>query len=116
MKLEPGVIVRNLVCPSSYDLGEELRIVLLSSTEGEDKPLKYPTLFNGADIAAITKMDLAIAADFDLTAAHRNIQSVRPGMHVLEVSSKTGQRMDEAISFPHAQREASRAAALRKTQ
>jgi hydrogenase nickel incorporation protein HypB len=108
--------VGNLVCPSSYDLGEELRLVLLSTTEGEDKPLKYPTIFSGADVAVITKMDLATAADFDLAAAHRNIQSVRPGMHVLEVSSKTGQGMDEALSFLHAQREASRGAVIRTVQ
>ena len=106
--------VGNLVCPSSYDLGEELRLVLLSTTEGEDKPLKYPTIFNGADIAVITKMDLAAAAEFDLAATHRNIQSVRPGMRVMEVSSKTGQGMDEAISFLHTQLEASRAAAAQK--
>jgi hydrogenase nickel incorporation protein HypB len=105
--------VGNLVCPSSYDLGEELRIVLLSTTEGEDKPLKYPTIFNGADVAVITKMDLAAAAEFDLAAARRNIESVRPGMRVFEVSSKTGQGMDEALSFLQTQLEASRMAAMR---
>ena len=57
--------VGNLVCPSSYDLGEDLRLVLLSVTEGEDKPLKYPTIFNSADVAVITKMDLAAAVDFN---------------------------------------------------
>lgn len=102
--------VGNLVCPSSYDLGEELRIVLLSTTEGEDKPLKYPTIFNGADVAVITKMDLAAAAEFDLEAARRNIQNVRPGMRVFEVSSKTGQGMDDFAAFLGAQREASRMA------
>jgi hydrogenase nickel incorporation protein HypB len=91
--------VGNLVCPSSYDLGEALRIVLLSATEGEDKPLKYPTIFNTADVAIITKMDLASAAEFDLPTAHRNIQSVRPNMRVYEISSKTGQGMDEVISL-----------------
>jgi hydrogenase nickel incorporation protein HypB len=91
--------VGNLVCPSSYDLGEQLRFVLLSATEGEDKPLKYPTIFNTADVALITKMDLALAAEFDSSAAHRNIQSVRPGMRVLEVSSKTGQGMENAITI-----------------
>jgi hydrogenase nickel incorporation protein HypB len=91
--------VGNLVCPSSYDLGEELRVVLLSTTEGEDKPLKYPTIFNGADVAIITKMDLAEAADFNLDIARRNIQSVRPGMTIFEVSSKSGQGMDEFASF-----------------
>ena len=87
--------VGNLVCPSSYDLGENLRIVLMSVTEGEDKPLKYPTIFNTADVAVITKMDLAAAVEFDLPGAHHNIQSVRPGMEVLEVSAKTGEGLEE---------------------
>jgi len=82
--------VGNMVCPSSYDLGENLRIVLLSTTEGEDKPLKYPTIFNTSDVAVITKMDLASVVDFDLEAARTNIQHVRPGMKTLEVSVKTG--------------------------
>jgi hydrogenase nickel incorporation protein HypB len=82
--------VGNLVCPASYDLGEALRLVLLSVTEGEDKPLKYPTIFNTADIALVTKIDLAAAVDFDRPAALRNIQAVRPGMPVFEVSAKTG--------------------------
>ena len=85
--------VGNLVCPSSYDLGEHLRLVLLSTTEGEDKPLKYPTIFNTADVAVITKSDLAEAASFDRRAALENIQVVRPGMTVLEVSARTGQGM-----------------------
>src|SRR5947209_3552649 len=80
--------VGNLVCPSSYDLGESLRVVLMSVTEGEDKPLKYPTIFNTADIAIITKTDLAQAVEFDWTAAKRNIDAVRPGMEVIAVSSK----------------------------
>src|SRR6185369_16710051 len=82
--------VGNMVCPSSYDLGENLRIVLLSTTEGEDKPLKYPTIFNTSDVAIITKMDLAAVVEFDLEAARTNIQHVRPGMKTLEVSVKTG--------------------------
>lgn len=86
--------VGNLVCPSSYDLGEQMRFVLLSVTEGEDKPLKYPTIFNTADVALITKIDLAAATDFDLSAARKNILRVRPGMRILEVSSKTGQGME----------------------
>ncbi|HEU4982568.1 MAG TPA: hydrogenase nickel incorporation protein HypB [Acidobacteriaceae bacterium] len=91
--------VGNLVCPSSYDLGEQMRFVLLSCTEGEDKPLKYPTIFNTADAALITKMDLAAAAEFDLPVARRNIQSVRPGMQVLEVSSKTGMGMGDVTEL-----------------
>lgn len=88
--------VGNLVCPSSYDLGEQMRVVLLSSTEGEDKPLKYPTIFNTADVAMITKIDLAEAVEFNREAAHTSILSVRPGMRILEVSAKTGAGMDEA--------------------
>jgi len=86
--------VGNLVCPSSYDLGEDLRLVLMSVTEGEDKPLKYPTIFNSADLAIITKMDLADAVEFDRETACRNIQAVRPGMEVLALSSKDGTGMD----------------------
>ena len=94
--------VGNLVCPSSYDLGEDLRAVLMSTTEGEDKPLKYPTIFNTADIAVITKIDLAAAVEFDVKAVHRNIQTVRPGMRVIEVSAKTGTGLEnwlQAVSL-----------------
>ncbi len=90
--------VGNLVCPSSYDLGEDVRVVLLSVTEGEDKPLKYPNIFNSADIAVITKMDLAEACEFDLEAAERNIRAVRPGMRILRTSSKSGAGMDEWLT------------------
>ena len=98
--------VGNLVCPSSYDLGEDVRVVLLSVTEGEDKPLKYPTIFNSADVAVITKMDLAEACEFDLAAAQRNIQAVRPGMRVLLTSSKSGAGMEEWLEFLVREREA----------
>jgi hydrogenase nickel incorporation protein HypB len=87
--------VGNLVCPATFDLGEQLRLVLFSVTEGEDKPLKYPTIFHTADIAVITKLDLAAAAEFDAAVAHRNIQAVRPGMSVLEVSAKRGDGMGD---------------------
>ena len=85
--------VGNLVCPASYDLGEALRVVLFSVTEGEDKPLKYPTIFNTADLAVVTKMDLADAVEFDLAAAQRSVQAVRPGLDVLTISAKSGQGM-----------------------
>lgn len=91
--------VGNLVCPSSYDLGESLRFVLLSTTEGEDKPLKYPTIFNTADVAVITKMDMAEAAEFDSAAAYKNIESVRPGMRVFLVSAKTGAGMEDVAAL-----------------
>lgn len=90
--------VGNLVCPSSWDLGEDLRVLLCASTEGEDKPLKYPTLINTADLVVLSKMDLAAAVEFDVAAALGNIQQVRPGAHLLQVSAKTGQGMAEWIS------------------
>src|SRR5580765_8071743 len=91
--------VGNLVCPSSYDLGENLRLVLISVTEGEDKPLKYPTIFNSADVAVVTKMDLASAVEFDWHSVYGNIQAVRPGMRVFKLSAKTGQGMAEFLGF-----------------
>ncbi len=91
--------VGNLVCPSSYDLGEHLRLVLMSVTEGEDKPLKYPTIFNGADVAVITKTDLAEAVEFDWAAAEDNIDSVRPGLQILSLSAKNGSGMAEWLEF-----------------
>jgi hydrogenase nickel incorporation protein HypB len=91
--------VGNLVCPSSYDLGENLRLVLLSVTEGEDKPLKYPTIFNSADVAVITKMDLAQAVEFDEVSMKANIQAVRPGMQHFSVSSKTDAGLQEYLQF-----------------
>jgi hydrogenase nickel incorporation protein HypB len=91
--------VGNLVCPSSYDVGEDLRVVLLSVTEGEDKPLKYPTIFNTADLAVFTKMDLESAVEFDLAAAECNVQRVRPGMPLLKVSAKSGAGMNEWLQF-----------------
>jgi hydrogenase nickel incorporation protein HypB len=91
--------VGNLVCPASYDLGEALRLVLMSVTEGEDKPLKYPTIFNTADVAVISKCDLAEAVEFDREAALRNIAAVRPGMTIFEVSAKTGAGMDGWVQY-----------------
>ncbi|MEA2261807.1 MAG: hydrogenase nickel incorporation protein HypB [Acidobacteriaceae bacterium] len=91
--------VGNMVCPASYDLGEDLRLVMLSVTEGEDKPLKYPTIFNSADVAIITKCDLAAAVEFDEGAALANIQAVRPGMPVFLLSAKSGEGMDNYLQF-----------------
>jgi hydrogenase nickel incorporation protein HypB len=91
--------VGNLVCPSSYDLGEDLRLVLISVTEGEDKPLKYPTIFNSADVAVVTKLDLAAAVEFDWPTAYSNIQAVRPGMQVFQLSAKSGEGMQNYLEF-----------------
>jgi hydrogenase nickel incorporation protein HypB len=100
--------VGNLVCPSTFDLGEDLRVVLFSVTEGEDKPLKYPTIFNTADAALITKTDLAAAVEFDRAAAYRSIQSVRPGMEIFEASAKTGEGMDRWLNWLQSRRAAAR--------
>jgi hydrogenase nickel incorporation protein HypB len=89
--------VGNLVCPSSYDLGEDLRLVLISVTEGEDKPLKYPTIFNSADVAVVTKLDLAAAVEFNWETAYNNIQAVRPGMQVFKLSAKSGDGMENYL-------------------
>jgi hydrogenase nickel incorporation protein HypB len=97
--------VGNLVCPTSWDLGESVRLALLSVTEGEDKPLKYPGLFNTCDVAAITKIDLAAACEFDLAAARSNIEAVRPGIRILETSAKTGIGLDEWLGYLAARRE-----------
>jgi hydrogenase nickel incorporation protein HypB len=91
--------VGNLVCPSSYDLGENSRVVLLSVTEGEDKPLKYPSIFQSADAAIITKIDLAEAVEFSSETARRNIQQVRPGIGIFELSAKTGEGTGEWIEW-----------------
>jgi hydrogenase nickel incorporation protein HypB len=85
--------VGNLVCPASYDLGEDVRVVLLSVTEGEDKPLKYPVMFRTAQIVVVNKMDIAEAVGFDREAALRNIRRVAPEAIILEVSARTGQGM-----------------------
>lgn len=91
--------VGNLVCPSSWDLGEDLRVLLFSVTEGEDKPLKYPTLINTADVVVISKIDLAEAVDFNLALALQNVCEVRPGIDVLQVSAKTGEGLDSWVDY-----------------
>jgi len=96
--------VGNLVCPSSYDLGEKIRVVLLSVTEGEDKPLKYPTMFNSADAAVITKMDIAEPCGFDRELALRNINEIRPGIRIFETSAKTGAGLQEWLAYLAAER------------
>ena len=91
--------VGNLVCPASYDLGEKIRVALLSVTEGEDKPLKYPTLYNSADVAVITKIDIADAVGFDRATALKNINEIRPGVRIFETSAKTGAGMTEWLAY-----------------
>jgi hydrogenase nickel incorporation protein HypB len=91
--------VGNLVCPASYDLGEDLRVVLLSVTEGEDKPLKYPPLFQSAGVAVVSKMDLATACDYNREVALANLRRLAPKAQVFETSAKTGKGMDAWCDF-----------------
>lgn len=86
--------VGNLVCPSAFGLGESMRVALISTTEGEDKPLKYPALFSGCDLVVVTKMDLAPYCDFDQDALLRNISAVAGRTPVVMCSSKTGEGID----------------------
>jgi len=91
--------VGNLVCPADYDLGEDLRVVLLSTTEGEDKPLKYPPMFHSAHVAIVTKSDMAVAAGFDRDQALANLKRVSHHAQVLELSAKTGEGMEVWLDF-----------------
>ncbi|MGW1028584.1 hydrogenase nickel incorporation protein HypB [Streptomyces sp. NPDC002577] len=83
--------VGNLVCPASYDLGETLRVVLMSVTEGEDKPLKYPTAFGLANLVVVTKTDIAEAVGFDDRAFTAHVEQVNPGVEVLRTSARSGE-------------------------
>ncbi|HQR66220.1 MAG TPA: hydrogenase nickel incorporation protein HypB [Thermoanaerobaculia bacterium] len=85
--------VGNLICPTSYDLGEDFKVVLLSVTEGEDKPFKYPAIFSKAPVAVLTKIDLLPHVDFDLPAVREQIRTLNPGGVLLETSAKTGAGM-----------------------
>ncbi|TVL93370.1 hydrogenase nickel incorporation protein HypB [Streptomyces sp. SAJ15] len=89
--------VGNLVCPASYDLGETLRVVLMSVTEGEDKPVKYPTAFGSAHLVVLTKTDLAEAVDFDEAAFAAHVDQVNPGVEVLRSSARTGEGVAELL-------------------
>jgi hydrogenase nickel incorporation protein HypB len=91
--------VGNLVCPADYDLGEDLRIVLLSVTEGEDKPVKYPPIFHSANVAVLTKSDLAAAAGFNREQALANLKRISHHAHIFELSAKTGEGMEAWLKF-----------------
>jgi len=91
--------VGNLVCPAEFDLGEDMKVSLLSATEGEDKPLKYPLMFRVCGTAIITKCDLLGVLDFDAAAAADNVRKVNPDARILQTSAKTGQGMDEWIAL-----------------
>ena len=91
--------VGNLVCPSAFDLGESFKIALLSTTEGEDKPVKYPSLFSAAPVVVLTKMDLAPHLDWDAAACRAALRQVRPGVFIFELSAKTGQGMEAWLDY-----------------
>lgn len=91
--------VGNLICPAEYDLGEDLRVVVFSVTEGEDKPLKYPLAFTTAHVAVISKIDLSHATGFDRDTALANVRRVHPELPIVEVSARTGEGMEEWIAF-----------------
>ncbi|HVI09501.1 MAG TPA: hydrogenase nickel incorporation protein HypB [Candidatus Binatia bacterium] len=98
--------VGNLVCPASYDLGEAAKIVLLSVTEGEDKPLKYPSIFFKSDLLVLTKVDLLPYLRFDIECAAENARKVHPEMEIVKVSSQTGRGLREWLAWLNRQREA----------
>ena len=91
--------VGNLVCPSLFELGEKNRIVIISVTEGEDKPLKYPTMFEHAHTCIINKTDLLPYVDFDMELVKKHILSVNPHLHIMELSAKTGEGMEQWITW-----------------
>jgi hydrogenase nickel incorporation protein HypB len=99
----PGILfvenVGNLVCPSSYDLGEAAKIVLLSVTEGEDKPLKYPGIFHRASLMLLTKTDLLPHVDFDPKLALENARRVHPGIEYIALSSRTREGFPEWLNW-----------------
>ncbi len=91
--------VGNLVCPAVYDLGEDLRVALLSVTEGEDKPLKYPTAFKSADVVIVNKIDIAEVVGFDRDKAINNIKKIAPQATIFEVSARSGEGMERWYSY-----------------
>lgn len=91
--------VGNLVCPASYDVGAHVNVVLLSTTEGDDKPEKYPVMFKNADLMLITKIDLLPYMDFDVERAVRSAKKVNPRIDVIKLSAKSGEGMDLWLDF-----------------
>lgn len=91
--------VGNMVCPTAFDLGENFKVALLSTPEGEDKPIKYPVLYAISKAIILTKMDLAKTLGWDLSACRKYIQQVQPGANVIELSAKTGDGMDAWLTY-----------------
>jgi len=105
--------VGNLVCPAAFDLGEHRRVVVSSTPEGDDKPVKYPVAFRHADCVVLNKIDLVGATDFSLRAYRRFVRGIRPGVPILELSCRTGEGIDAWLDWLCAQREAVAAGAAR---
>lgn len=104
LALDPGSIlfienVGNLVCPAAFDLGEDAKVAILSVTEGEDKPLKYPDMFTAARLAILNKIDLAPHCDVDLDLYEANLRRVNPGIEILHLSARTGEGMAEWLAW-----------------
>ena len=91
--------VGNLVCPASFDLGEAAKVIVISVTEGEDKPLKYPTTFVKAEVVVVNKIDLLPYVEFDLQGFRESALRVHPGIEILEVSCKTGEGIGQWIRW-----------------
>lgn len=91
--------VGNLVCPAAFDLGEDCKVAILSVTEGEDKPLKYPDMFTASKLALLNKVDLAPYCDVDLDLYEANLRRVNPGLEVIRVSARTGEGMDRWLGW-----------------
>jgi hydrogenase nickel incorporation protein HypB len=98
--------IGNLVCPSSYDLGEHSKIVLLSVTEGDDKPLKYPSIFFKSDLFLLTKIDLLQYVPFDAEEVERNARRIHDGMEIIRTSATTPNGLDQWLTWLHAKRAA----------
>lgn len=118
LDLEPGAMlfienVGNLVCPAGFDLGEDCKVAILSVTEGEDKPLKYPDMFTASRLALLNKVDLAPYCDVDLGLYEKNLRRVNPGIEVIRISARTGEGMDNWLNWLRGslERKLSRAAA-----
>jgi hydrogenase nickel incorporation protein HypB len=107
--------VGNLVCPSSYDLGEAAKIVVLSVTEGEDKPLKYPSIFFKSELLVLNKVDLLPYVPFDITAAEENARRVHPGMEVVRLSCTAGNGLEEWSKWLERRRSVSSKVSLQAT-
>lgn len=104
LDLEPGSMlfienVGNLVCPAGFDLGEDCKVAILSVTEGEDKPLKYPDMFTVSRLALLNKVDLAPYCDVDLDLYEKNLRRVNPAIEVIRISARTGEGMDNWLNW-----------------